>query len=335
MAIEYAPYGIRVNAIGCGTVDTPIVHRSAAASGDPDRYWAMLRDNHPIGRIASPDEVAEFLHLHGQRPGQLLHRVDPDDGRRVHGEVMIYPSRSGIGSCVSRLPSALLSVALTSILACASHAQEITVDVRGSGGRTVSRHLTGACIEDVNHEIYGGIYSQMIFGESFQEPPPAPAMMGFKTFGGRWLVDDGAVRIDAADGPKLVSDRAAFQGWRDRRRAEVRRPQGAKRRLDRSGRPTRRRRRPVHRLRGLARPGTSDGCCWPDIATTSSRSKTCPATCAVGRWIPLEVRLSGSVIEISWTASRSCGTTTASGPCPRGPSDCEPGSARRVIATCG
>jgi NAD(P)-dependent dehydrogenase (short-subunit alcohol dehydrogenase family) len=61
MAIEYAPYGIRVNAIACGTVDTPIVHRSAAASGEPDQYWAMLRDNHPIGRIASPDEVASFF----------------------------------------------------------------------------------------------------------------------------------------------------------------------------------------------------------------------------------------------------------------------------------
>ena len=61
MAIEYAPYGIRVNAIACGTVDTPIVHRSAAASGDPDSYWAMLEDNHPIGRIASPEEVAGFF----------------------------------------------------------------------------------------------------------------------------------------------------------------------------------------------------------------------------------------------------------------------------------
>ena len=61
MAIEYAPFGIRVNAIACGTVDTPIVHRSAAASGDPDRYWAMLRENHPIGRIASPEEVASFF----------------------------------------------------------------------------------------------------------------------------------------------------------------------------------------------------------------------------------------------------------------------------------
>ena len=36
---------------------------------------------------------------------------------------------------------------------------------------SVSPYLgTGACLEDVNHEVYGGIYSQMIFGESFQEP---------------------------------------------------------------------------------------------------------------------------------------------------------------------
>jgi NAD(P)-dependent dehydrogenase (short-subunit alcohol dehydrogenase family) len=61
MAIEYAPFGIRVNAICCGTVDTPIVHQSAAASGDPAKYWAMLKDNHPIGRIASADEVAAFF----------------------------------------------------------------------------------------------------------------------------------------------------------------------------------------------------------------------------------------------------------------------------------
>ena len=61
MAIEYAPWGIRVNAICCGTVDTPIVHRSAAASGDPERFWAMPRDGHPIGRIASPEEVAAFF----------------------------------------------------------------------------------------------------------------------------------------------------------------------------------------------------------------------------------------------------------------------------------
>jgi NAD(P)-dependent dehydrogenase (short-subunit alcohol dehydrogenase family) len=61
LAIEHAPHGIRVNAVGLGTVDTPLVHRSAAASGDPAKFWAMLRDNHPIGRIASPAEVAAFF----------------------------------------------------------------------------------------------------------------------------------------------------------------------------------------------------------------------------------------------------------------------------------
>jgi dihydroanticapsin dehydrogenase len=60
MAIEYAKYNIRVNTIACGTVDTPIVHRSAEASGNPEAYWKMLRDNHPIGRIADTDEVASF-----------------------------------------------------------------------------------------------------------------------------------------------------------------------------------------------------------------------------------------------------------------------------------
>jgi NAD(P)-dependent dehydrogenase (short-subunit alcohol dehydrogenase family) len=60
MAIEYAKYGIRLNTVACGTVDTPIVHRSAQASGDPEGYWKMLRSAHPIGRIASAEEVASF-----------------------------------------------------------------------------------------------------------------------------------------------------------------------------------------------------------------------------------------------------------------------------------
>jgi NAD(P)-dependent dehydrogenase (short-subunit alcohol dehydrogenase family) len=60
MAVEYAKHRIRVNVIACGTVDTPIVHASAAASGDAEAYWDMLKRNHPIGRIASADEVASF-----------------------------------------------------------------------------------------------------------------------------------------------------------------------------------------------------------------------------------------------------------------------------------
>ncbi|CAK9060530.1 unnamed protein product [Durusdinium trenchii] len=33
-----------------------------------------------------------------------------------------------------------------------------------------ARRLVGAGIEDVNHELYGGLYSQMLVGESFEEP---------------------------------------------------------------------------------------------------------------------------------------------------------------------
>lgn len=30
--------------------------------------------------------------------------------------------------------------------------------------------LFGSCVEDVNHEVYGGLYSQRLYGESFEEP---------------------------------------------------------------------------------------------------------------------------------------------------------------------
>jgi alpha-L-arabinofuranosidase len=68
--------------------------------------------------------------------------------------------------------STLLLVAAAGLNAGELRAAEIRVDASQVTGR-VSRLLTGACIEDVNHEIYGGIYSQMIFGESFQEPAPS------------------------------------------------------------------------------------------------------------------------------------------------------------------
>jgi hypothetical protein len=60
-----------------------------------------------------------------------------------------------------------------------AQAQEPVIQVRADQViHSVSRFLTGACIEDVNHEIYGGIFSQMIFGESFQEPAKSPGISG-------------------------------------------------------------------------------------------------------------------------------------------------------------
>jgi hypothetical protein len=72
-------------------------------------------------------------------------------------------------------------------------------------GTRLSRYLTGACIEDVNHEIYGGLYSQMLFGESFQEPASTATPPGFQAFGGRWTVNDGVLSADGPLGPKLIA----------------------------------------------------------------------------------------------------------------------------------
>src|SRR5437899_7232990 len=64
-------------------------------------------------------------------------------------------------------------------------------------------HLTGACIEDVNHEVYGGIDSQMIYGESFAEPASQLPLKGFKVFGGRWTIaNGGSVQGTGGNGSK-------------------------------------------------------------------------------------------------------------------------------------
>jgi alpha-L-arabinofuranosidase len=104
--------------------------------------------------------------------------------------------------------AALLAVL---IFAASTAGQEaaIQIDVGQTRGR-VGRYLAGACIEDVNHEIYGGIYSQMIFGESFQEPPLHAPLRGFRAYGGRWSALMGELRAEGGPGPKLVSDHPPF-----------------------------------------------------------------------------------------------------------------------------
>ena len=61
MAVEYAADGIRANAVCPGTVDTPMLRKAAADSGDPSAFLDGLGSAHPIGRIASADEVARFF----------------------------------------------------------------------------------------------------------------------------------------------------------------------------------------------------------------------------------------------------------------------------------
>ena len=59
MGLDYAPHGIRVNAICPGAVITPLVERNWLAKGQDlhERRTAVARD-YPLGRVGVPEDVA-------------------------------------------------------------------------------------------------------------------------------------------------------------------------------------------------------------------------------------------------------------------------------------
>src|SRR2546421_11492505 len=57
-ALEYARAGIRVNAVCPGVIRTPMVERLL---GDRPRAEARLRELEPVGRLGTPEEVAEAV----------------------------------------------------------------------------------------------------------------------------------------------------------------------------------------------------------------------------------------------------------------------------------
>ena len=66
MAIDEAPYGVRVNAVCPGSVDTPMLRSSARRFSDGSDKGAQqaMGDwgrSHPLGRVAQPAEIAEVV----------------------------------------------------------------------------------------------------------------------------------------------------------------------------------------------------------------------------------------------------------------------------------
>ena len=57
-AREYAPQGIRVNAVCPGSIETPMAERLL---GDDAEAWESMAAAHPLGRFGTPEEVAEAV----------------------------------------------------------------------------------------------------------------------------------------------------------------------------------------------------------------------------------------------------------------------------------
>jgi len=81
MALDHARDGVRVNAVCPGSVDTDMIHAAWAARADPEearRAWAA---KHPLGRIATADEVAAaILFLASDDAGFITGAALPVDG---------------------------------------------------------------------------------------------------------------------------------------------------------------------------------------------------------------------------------------------------------------
>lgn len=77
LALEFAPHNIRVNALGPGPIDTPIL-KSGRTEAEYEEARETLADSLPIGRLGQPEEVAAVLDFmlsdrSAYMTGQIIH----------------------------------------------------------------------------------------------------------------------------------------------------------------------------------------------------------------------------------------------------------------------
>ena len=96
----------------------------------------------------------------------------------------------------------LLSLSAVAAISLPAGAQTLTVDASNVICR-IEPLIYGAGAEDVNHEIYGGLYDQKIFGEGFEEPAFCN-IKGFRAYDERWSVTSGMAQLQTSNHGKLI-----------------------------------------------------------------------------------------------------------------------------------
>jgi len=111
---------------------------------------------------------------------------------------------SGPFNKMSLSPVFICAASFFTLTALAQPAQ-IKIDA-GKVLNIISPVLYGSCTEDVNHEIYGGLYNQLLYGESFEEPAPALSYKGWLLLSADWRIGGDGVSTSAGPGFKFVRD---------------------------------------------------------------------------------------------------------------------------------
>jgi NAD(P)-dependent dehydrogenase (short-subunit alcohol dehydrogenase family) len=96
VAIDEAPHGVRANAVCPGSVDTPMLRKSAAdfarSPEEADDLVAAWGRGHPLGRVARPEEVAEAIaFLAGDRASFITGVALPVDGGLLSQVAVVLP----------------------------------------------------------------------------------------------------------------------------------------------------------------------------------------------------------------------------------------------------
>jgi glucose 1-dehydrogenase len=87
MAVSLAPHGIRVNAIGPGTIATELARKAVLGSPAAER---AIMSRTPLGRLGEPDEVAKVAVFLASEDASYLtgQTIYPDGGRLVLNYLM-------------------------------------------------------------------------------------------------------------------------------------------------------------------------------------------------------------------------------------------------------